>query len=95
MDFGWALHAMRAGALVTRRHWGDASWVVLRNGYPDGIRVDAHTQHELDVEDGAVLRFPPYLAMVTRVGQVFPWTASDDSLLADDWELLGSGGERD
>lgn len=90
MDFGWALDTMRQGGMVTRANWGGASWIALRSGYPNGIKVDEHTQRELDVPAGTFLVFRPYIAMVTATNQVMPWTASVDAILATDWEQVGT-----
>lgn len=85
MDFGEALHKLRAGKAVARTGWngkGMFLYLVGPGDYPPATDV-AKTAF-----DGGLVPYRPYLAMKTAQGDVVPWVASQSDLLASDWFSL-------
>lgn len=86
MNFGSALSFLHEGDKMTRKGWnGPGQWVVLQDGYPDGIAINANTAAATGIPEGTVCRFRPYLMFRTAQGDFVPWVASQTDLLADDW----------
>lgn len=89
MDFGAALTALRDGKKVERSGWnGRGMYIVLQQGYPDGIGINANTAKATGIPEGTMCRFRPYLMMWTAQEDFVPWVASQTDLLADDWEVV-------
>lgn len=88
-NFGIYLDRCIDGAKITRRGWnGKNMYVVFQKGYPDGIPINKNTAEALDLPEGTVCRFLPYLLMRTADGRFVPWIASQSDLLADDWDII-------
>lgn len=85
-DFSDALHAVKDGDRITREGWnGPGQWVVLQDGYPDGIAINANTAKATGIEQGTVCVFRPYLMLHTADGSFVPWAPSVSDVLAIDW----------
>jgi len=88
MDFSAALNVLKGGRRVTRLGWnGQGMWVVLQQGYPQGIAINEQAAAAIGQPPGTVRRFLPYLMMRTAHGEFVPWVASQTDLLAEDWEV--------
>lgn len=86
MDFSTALMAAKLGAKISRTGWnGAGQFVVLQDGYPDGIAINANTAKATGLPEGSTAVFQPYLLMFNAQQQFVPWLASQGDLLADDW----------
>lgn len=98
VDFSGALLALKAGLRICRASWlVHGQYVVLQEGYPDGIGLNASTAEATGLPAGTVCRFEPYLMMcvgkaleISRhpaqwVPSFVPWQPSVSDLLADDW----------
>lgn len=86
MNFGDALNEIKAGHKLAREGWnaGD-QFVVLQNGYPDGIAINANTAEATGIPQGTVCRFRPYLMLRAADGSFVPWAPTVSDVLADDW----------
>ena len=86
MDFSYALTACKKGSKITRQGWNGANqYVVLQNGYPEGVPINANTAKVTGIEQGTVCKFAPYLMMFNAQQVFVPWLASQGDLLAHDW----------
>lgn len=86
IDFGSALTEMRLGNKVTREAWRDNGvFVVLQQGYPNGIEINGNTAAATGIPQGTRCRFKPYLMQRTADGGFMPWTPDQDDVLATDW----------
>lgn len=89
MDFGEALHALKAGKRVTRVTWNaPGQYVAHQKGYPDGIAINANTAEATGIPQGTVCRFRPYLMLKTAQDDFVPWTPTQSDVLAEDWEVM-------
>lgn len=91
MDFGEALDNLRDGEFLSRDGWpgyGRGMWIVLQDGYPDGIAINANTAAATGIAEGTVCRFQPYLMLKTTSGDFVPWVAAQTDLLANDWRVV-------
>lgn len=89
MDFSDALRQLKAGLKITRGGWnGPGQWVVLQEGYPGGIAINANTARATGMPEGTVAVFRPYLMLRTVQGEFVPWTATASDVLAEDWKVL-------
>lgn len=87
--FGYALYLLNNGYRVTRSGWnGKGMYIVLQQGYPDGIAINKNTAAATGIPEGTVCRFRPYLMMLTAQGEFVPWVASQTDLLAYDWQVF-------
>lgn len=87
MDFSAALHLIKAGKKMTRQGWNaSGQWVVLQEGYPNGIAINANTARATGIAEGTMCRFQPYLMIQTAGGSFVPWVPSMGDLLAQDWQ---------
>ncbi|NUT31541.1 MAG: DUF2829 domain-containing protein [Hamadaea sp.] len=85
-DFSSALAGVKAGAKISRDGWNaPGQWVVLQQGYPNGIPINANTAAATGIPEGTVCRFRPYLMLHTADGSFVPWAPSVTDVLADDW----------
>lgn len=88
-SFGYALKMLLEGHRVERRGWnGRGMFVVYQKGYPKGIPINRNTAEALDLPEGTVVNFLPYLMFSTVDGSCVPWLASQTDLLASDWQVL-------
>lgn len=83
--FDVALGWLREGQLVTRKSWSLGTFVVLQQGYPQGIGINANTASATGIPEGTVCAFKPYLMRRTEDGAFIPWTPSQEEVLATDW----------
>lgn len=101
MTFGLATETMKKGNKVARRGWnGKGMYVVLQKGYPDGISINKNTQEALNLPEGTIVGFRPYLMMACPKGSTnhfgdtennidcTPWLPSQTDILAEDWEVV-------
>ncbi|WP_433242434.1 DUF2829 domain-containing protein [Actinomadura nitritigenes] len=89
MDFGYALTRLRGGSRVTRNGWNaSGQWVVLQDGYPDGIAINGNTAAATGIPEGTVCRFRPYLMLRCADGAFVPWQPTTSDVLAEDWRIL-------
>ena len=86
MNFGLALEVAKKGSKITRRGWnGKGMYVFLADA------VEFHTDADLseywgNVDGVCVL---PVLVLRTAKGDLQPgWLASQNDMLADDWEVV-------
>lgn len=99
-DFSTALKLLNDGRRVARAGWngwksGKAFAVVKQKGYPDGIAINANTQEALDLPEGTVVKFAPYLMLCVATLKedsnevkdrvALPWTPSQQDQLETDW----------
>jgi hypothetical protein len=71
---------------VVRTGWnGHGMFIVLQDGYPDGVPLNRNTALATGIPEDTVCRFRPYLMMWTAQGDFVPWVASQSDILADDW----------
>lgn len=85
-DFTYALRRLRDGKRLAREGWNGADmYVVLQQGYPDGIPINANTAAATGLPEGTVCAFLPYLMFRTATGHFVPWVASQTDILACDW----------
>ena len=88
-SFGWALDHLKDGKKVCREGWnGKGMWIVLQEGYPDGIPINANTARATGMPEGTTCKFLPYIMMRTVDGSFVPWLASQTDVLAGDWQLV-------
>ena len=86
MNFGLALEAAKKGSKITRRGWnGKGMYVFLADA------VEFHTDADLSEywgnADGVCVL--PVLVLRTAEGDLQPgWLASQNDMLADDWEVV-------
>jgi hypothetical protein len=80
MSFGHAIHALKAGHLVTRAGWnGKGMWLVY-------ISPGWSTEHPVAaIVPANTLGF---FAMKTADHKFVPWFASQADMLADDWTIV-------
>ena len=101
MNFGKVLEALKEGKKVARNGWnGKGMYVVLQKGYPDGITINKNTQEALNLPEGTIVGFRPYLMMACPKGSTnhfgktennidcIPWLPGHGDLLAEDWEVI-------
>lgn len=80
------LTAVKAGARISRAGWNAAGqYVVLQQGYPGGIPINANTAAVTGIPQGTICRFRPYLMLRTADGSFVPWVPTVSDVLADDW----------
>lgn len=86
VDFSTALLGIKAGRRASREGWNaGGQFVVLQQGYPDGIAINANTAEATGIPQGTVCRFRPYLMLHTADGSFVPWAPSVSDVLAEDW----------
>ncbi len=86
MNFGDALHELRAGRKVAREGWnGKGMYLFLR---VECIAVDGAEIEQLTGIKNVV--FPAVICMKTADNKVVEgWLASQTDMLADDWQDVG------
>lgn len=91
MAFGFdkAIRRLKEGDKMARIGWnGKGMYVVMQQGYPEGIPINANTARATELPEGTVMSFRPYLMMYTAQGDFVPWVASQTDLLAEDWQWV-------
>jgi hypothetical protein len=89
VSFSDALNLAKEGQKIARLGWnGKNMFVVLQKGYPDGIAINQNTAEALNIPQGTVCRFLPYLLFRTAQGDFVPWLASQTDILANDWGVV-------
>lgn len=89
--FEWALIQLRNGHKIQRAGWnGKNMFIVLQEGYPQGIPINSNTAKATGIPQGTVCRFLPYILMRTADIEVsfVPWLASQTDILAFDWQYF-------
>lgn len=92
MDIGWAVQALRAGALVSRDAYnptGDTDGVFLFRvpGTHSTLTGGPGAEDDPDLT-GRELQYAEHIAIKTGDRTVAPWQPSQDALLAEDWYAL-------
>ena len=90
-EFGFdqAVVELKTGEQLTRAGWnGKDMYIVLQQGYPDGIPINRNTAAATGLPEGEVHVFLPYLMMKTVDGSFVPWLASQTDILAEDWSVV-------
>lgn len=90
MNFSQALEQVRIpGTRISRGGWnGKGMYVVLQQGYPNGIAINRNTAKATGLPEGTLASFRPYLMFCTVDGEFVPWVASQTDLLAEDWTMV-------
>jgi len=89
MTFCLALKKLKEGHRIGRMGWnGTGMWLVLQQGYPEGIAINSNTAKSTGYSEGTILKFRPYILMKTAQGDFVPWLASQTDLLSEDWVLV-------
>ena len=89
MTFGEAVQAMKAGQKVCRAGWnGKGMYVVLMEGYPNGVPASKETAIKHNISPGDIVRIRPYMALMTAQGDIACWAPSGSDSLATDWEIV-------
>lgn len=89
MNFSDALTDCKAGSKIARAGWnGSCMYVVLQDGYPDGIPINMNTAIATGIPIGTVCKFLPYLMMFTATKEFVPWLASQTDILSEDWSIV-------
>lgn len=90
LDFWTAGAAMACdGKRIAREGWnGKNMFVVRRDGYPNGVKIDATTAAALRLKAGETVVFGAYAVMKTADGSVVPWLVSQTDMFARDWVIL-------
>lgn len=88
MNFSEALHDLFNGFHVRRESWDTLDYVVKRDGYPDGIAINADTAKATGLDEGDLRIFAPYLMVCTGAARSFiMWTPNTADIFATDWRL--------
>lgn len=86
-NFEWALAQLKAGRKLARSGWnGKGMYIVLQEGYPDGIPINQNTAKATGLQLGTVCKFQSYIMFRTAQGSFVPWVASQTDILASDWD---------
>lgn len=92
MDFSEALLECKAGKKISNSHWPSGMYVVLQEGYPDGIPINGNTAQATGLPKGTVARFRPYLMLRAVDGAFVPYVATQSDLLSEVWGIEGDLG---
>lgn len=87
IEEAWPL--MRAGARIRSQHWDELMFIVLQEGYPDGISINENTAKATGIPPGTVKKFRPYVMLHTHDGSFVPYVATQSDLLTELWEVVG------
>ncbi|MGX9924119.1 Thoeris anti-defense Tad2 family protein [Streptomyces sp. NPDC002248] len=77
---------LREGRRMRSGHWPEQMYIVLMPGYPEGIPVNQATAKAHGIEQGTVVKFRPYIQLVTVDGSMVPFVATQSDLLTEAWE---------
>jgi Protein of unknown function (DUF2829) len=87
MDFSQALAFIKVGRKMKRRDWHyDKMFIVFQKGYPNGIGINKNTSEALNIPEGTIIKFAPYLMICINDNYCNPWVPNQSDLLTDDWE---------
>ena len=90
MDFGKAVHAMKAGIRVCRSGWnGKGMWLGLVHPDDDDIVPPRPTYAVAGIAGYATNGCLPWIGMKTADNKFVPWLASQTDVLAEDWQIAG------
>lgn len=96
MDFGGAMHCLKAGLAVRRRSWVCEGIFVVKQ-IPCRINADIIPGMQSlpqSAKDILMIRKDPHidytnqLLLINRSGRADSWTASSSDIFADDWEVV-------
>lgn len=88
MDFGQAVHAMKAGIRVCRSGWnGKGMWLGLVHPDDDDIVPPRPTYAVAGIAGYATNGCLPWIGMKTADNKFVPWLASQTDVLAEDWQI--------
>jgi hypothetical protein len=88
MDFGKAVHAMKAGIRVCRSGWnGKGMWLGLVHPDDDDIVPPRPTYAVAGIAGYATNGCLPWIGMKTADNKFVPWLASQTDVLAEDWQI--------
>lgn len=91
MNFSDALNLLKQGVHITRKGWnGKGMHLAYQKGYPTGVSINTNTSEALNLPEGTVCKFLPYILFKTAQGDYVPWVASQTDILAKDWELFSN-----
>ena len=86
MDFGGALHELKAGKKVARAGWnGKGMFVFLVPG--STFKVNRPPLLGIYAE-GTEINYHAHIDMKTADDKVVPWLASQTDVLAEDWTIV-------
>ena len=86
LDFGDALHALRAGYKMARAGWNGKGMFLY---YVPGSEFEVTRPPLLGIYPaGTVVRYHAHIDMKTADGTCVPWLASQADMLAFDWEVV-------
>jgi hypothetical protein len=94
MDFGGAIHALKAGKKVARLGWnGKNMFLMLAGDYSiakDKLRPGTHITAEfLEAEGVEEMKILPHIDMWTaQKTYLSGWLASQSDMLAEDWIIV-------
>lgn len=89
LSFGDAVVYLKQGFKVSRKGWnGKNMYVILMNGYPEGIPANKETAIKHDIEEGSLIKVRPHFALWTAQQDLAGWTPSGSDCLANDWEIV-------
>lgn len=86
MDFSEMLKALKNGRRMTNLHWEPGMFIVLQQGYPDGIPINQNTADATGLPKGTLKRFRPYIMLHTGDSSFVPYVATQSDLLSEVWE---------
>ena len=85
LSFGMALTLLKRGYLMRRRGWnGTGLFIYLVPG--SRFQVNRAPLNEIYPE-GTTIDYSAHIDMKTATGQCVPWLASQQDMLAEDWEI--------
>ncbi|WP_433225823.1 DUF2829 domain-containing protein [Microtetraspora malaysiensis] len=88
MNFSDVLTAIKERQKLTRDGWNwSGQFVVLQDGYPDGIAINGNTARATGLGEGSVCRFRPYLMLRAADESFVPWVPTVSDVLAEDWKV--------
>ena len=89
MDFGKAIENLKAGIAVARAGWnGKGMYVVLMDGYPEGVSANKETRLKHKLPDNTTVKIQPYMVIRQPDGMISHWAPSGNDTLAEDWTLV-------
>ena len=88
--FGAAVAMLKAGQKVARSGWnGKGMWLELIKARDYSVsyhNLGPKNEHDHDWSPEKVQL--PWIGMITVIGQLVPWLASQTDVLAEDWTLV-------
>lgn len=89
MDFGEIFPFLMAGKRVTNEAWnGRGMYIVMMEGYPEGVRVNPQTAEAHRIPKGSKVKVRPYIVMKDAQDQLVPWQPSQQDLFSKKWRVL-------